>query len=100
MVKITFPDASVQEFKVGVTPAEIAQKIGARLFKDALAAKVNGELFDLDYKIEKDSIIEILTFDQKEGKIGHTLKFKRVKLGKDFEGHSAKEYIVPVALIR
>ena len=32
--------------------------------------------------------------------VGHTLKFKRIKLGKDFEGHAAKEYIVPVALLK
>ena len=30
---------------------------------------------------------------------GKKFKFKRLKLGKDFEGHSAKEYIVPVALL-
>lgn len=30
---------------------------------------------------------------------GKKFKFSRVKLGKDFDGHAAKEYIVPVALI-
>jgi len=42
--------------------------LGARLFKDALAAKINDEIVDLNYKIEKDCKIEILTFDHKEGK--------------------------------
>ncbi|MFH1228934.1 MAG: threonine--tRNA ligase [Candidatus Aenigmatarchaeota archaeon] len=68
MVKITLPDGSVQEHKDGITPAEIAKAIGARLFKDALAAKVNDEIVDLSYPIKKDSKIEILTFDSKEGK--------------------------------
>jgi len=30
---------------------------------------------------------------------GKKFKFKRLKLGKDFEGHPAREYIVPVALV-
>jgi len=68
MVKVTFPDGSTEEHKDGITPAEIAKMIGKRLFKDALAAKVNGEVVDLNHKIEKDSKIEILTFDYKEGK--------------------------------
>lgn len=68
MVKITFPDGSTEEHKDGITPAEIAKMLGKRLFKDALAAKVNGEIVDLSHKIEKDSKIEILTFDHKEGK--------------------------------
>jgi len=68
MVNITFPDGSTEKLKDGITPAEIAKMLGARLFKDALVAKINGEVVDLDYKIEKDCKIEILTFDSKEGK--------------------------------
>lgn len=68
MVKITFPDGSTEEHKDGITPAEIAKMLGARLLKDALAAKVNGEIVDLNYQIKKDSKIEILTFDNKDGK--------------------------------
>jgi threonyl-tRNA synthetase len=68
MVKITFPDGSVEEHKSGITPAEIAKILGARLLKDALAAKLNGEIVDLSYPIKKDSKIEILTFDNKDGK--------------------------------
>lgn len=68
MVKITFPDGSIEEYKDGITPAEIAKMLGARLFKDALAAKVNDEVVDLNYPINKDCKIEILTFDSKEGK--------------------------------
>lgn len=31
--------------------------------------------------------------------IGKKFKFKKIKLGKEFEGHAAKEYIVPVAAL-
>jgi threonyl-tRNA synthetase len=68
MVKITFPDGSTEEYKDGITPAEIAKMLGARLFKDALAAKVNDEIVNLNYPLKKDCKIEILTFDSKEGK--------------------------------
>jgi len=68
MVKITFPDGSTEEHKDGITPAEIAKMLGARLFKDALAAKVNGKVVDLNHPLKEDCKIEILTFDSKEGK--------------------------------
>lgn len=53
--------------------------------------------------------LEIVLSDAKKAKTiaialglmkGKKFKFKRLKLGKDFEGHAAKEYIVPVALLR
>ena len=68
MIKITFPDGSVEEKKNGSTAAEIAKDIGEGLFRAALAAKVNGKLVDLNEPIEKDSKLEILTFKQDEGK--------------------------------
>jgi threonyl-tRNA synthetase len=68
MVKITFPDGSTEEHKDGITPLEIAEIIGKGLTRDALAAKVNEKIVDLDYKIEENCKIEILTFDHKEGK--------------------------------
>src|SRR3989344_5118344 len=67
-IQITFPDSSTQEWPAGVKPIEIAQKIGARLAKDALAAKVNGKLVDLNFPIEENAKFEILTFDSEEGK--------------------------------
>jgi len=68
MVKVTFPDGSIEEYKDGITPAEIAKMLGARLFKDALVAKINDEVVDLNYLIKKDCKLEILTFDSKKGK--------------------------------
>ncbi|MFC1728084.1 threonine--tRNA ligase [Nanoarchaeota archaeon] len=67
MVKITFPDGIVEEFKKGVTGTEIAKSIGERLAKAALAIEVDGELKDLNSKLEKDSKIRIITFKDKEG---------------------------------
>jgi threonyl-tRNA synthetase len=68
MIKITFPDASVREYKKGITGLEIAQSISRRLAQDALAVSVNGETWDLTRPIENDSEVNILTWDDAEGK--------------------------------
>jgi threonyl-tRNA synthetase len=61
MVTITLPDGSVREFDGPVTGLEIAQSIGPRLAKDALAIKVNGALRDLSRTVEQDAPVEIVT---------------------------------------
>ena len=61
MVAITLPDASVREFDGPLTGFEIAQSIGPRLAKDALAIKVDGALRDLSRPVERDAPVEIVT---------------------------------------
>jgi len=51
----------------GITGQAIAEKIGSRLAKDALAIKVDGRLQDLNLPVEQDASIAILTFDSAEG---------------------------------
>lgn len=68
MIKITFPDASVRVYEKGITGLEIAQSISRRLAQDALAVSVNGETWDLTRPIENDSEVNILTWDDAEGK--------------------------------
>ncbi|MFP4227816.1 MAG: threonine--tRNA ligase [Salinivenus sp.] len=65
---ITLPDGSTQTHPVGTTGREIAESIGAGLARDALAIKVNGKVRDLDRPITEDAEIEILTWDDEEGK--------------------------------
>ncbi|MFH1224481.1 MAG: threonine--tRNA ligase [Candidatus Diapherotrites archaeon] len=67
-VKITFPDGSAKGFARGVTGAEIAKGIGARLAKDALAVKVNGTAADLNTPINEDAKFEVLTWESNAGK--------------------------------
>lgn len=66
-VKIVFPDGKSEEFSKGTTVLEIAEKIGPRLAMAAVAAKVNGTLVDLSYKIDTDSQVQIMTGKDKEG---------------------------------
>ncbi len=66
-VRISLPDGSIREFPRLITPLEIAQSIGPNLARDALAARVNGELCDLTSTIQKDSLIQIITPESPEG---------------------------------
>ncbi len=68
MIKITFPDNSVREFEAGVTGMEIAESISSRLAKDVLAASVNGETWDLTRPITEDSTVNLLKWEDEEGK--------------------------------
>ena len=47
MINITFPDGSVREFEQGITPFGVAESISPRFAADVLAAKVNGEEWDI-----------------------------------------------------
>jgi threonyl-tRNA synthetase len=61
MPRITLPDGSVKEFPQPVTAKEVAAAIGPRLAQDALGAKINGELRDLNTRIESDASVAIVT---------------------------------------
>jgi len=60
-VQLTFPDGAVREYPAGVTPAEIAKSIGPRLASEALVAKVDGRLLDLNAPIEASGPIQFVT---------------------------------------
>jgi threonyl-tRNA synthetase len=61
MPEITLPDGSKKSFPGPVTVGEIAQSIGAGLARAALAGRVDGKLVDLNYRIERDARLEIVT---------------------------------------
>ena len=68
MIKITFPDNSVREYEVGVTPLEIAERISPRLAESVLVAKVDGEVWDLCRPVMQDTTIHLLKWDDEDGK--------------------------------
>lgn len=67
MIAITLPDGSRREFPGPVTVAEVAQSIGAGLAKAALAGKVDGQLVDTSYRIERDAELAIVTDKDADG---------------------------------
>jgi len=67
-IKVTLPDGKEvggQSWKT--TPYEVAQGISQGLADNAVIAKVNGELWDLDRVLEGDSKVEILKFGDADG---------------------------------
>ena len=59
---------SEKEFESGVCVAEVAKSIGMGLYKAACAARVNGKVCDLRTPLTEDCEVEILTFDDTDGK--------------------------------
>lgn len=67
-IKITFPDNSTKEFEKGITASQIAETISPKLAQEALAVELNGVVRDMSTRIESDSSIKFLTFDDDKGK--------------------------------
>ena len=68
MIKVTLKDGSVKEFENALSLAEIAKSISPKLLEKATVAKVDGELKDLRDIVDADCEVEILSFEDKEGK--------------------------------
>ncbi len=68
MVKITLKDKSVMEIENGASVYDAAKKISDGLARAALGARVDGEVKELTFKLEKDAELEILTFDDNDGR--------------------------------
>lgn len=66
-INIVFPDQTNKKFEKGITGEEIAASISSGLKKQALAIKLDGEVYDLTRPIEVDSSIEIITYQDQEG---------------------------------
>ena len=60
-IKVTLPDASIREVPAGTTSRQVAESIGAGLARAALAARVNGSIWDLDRPLEADATLALLT---------------------------------------
>ncbi|MEO7953071.1 MAG: TGS domain-containing protein, partial [Polaromonas sp.] len=67
MIQITLPDGSQREFPQALTVADVAASIGAGLAKAALGGKVDGQLVDTSFLIEKDSALAIVTAKDADG---------------------------------
>ena len=68
MVKIELKGGVVKEFDSGITAAEVAKSLGMGLYKAACVCRIDGEVKDLRTAINEDCKLEILTFDEEDGK--------------------------------
>jgi len=67
-MKITLKDGSVKEYASPMSAADIAKDISMGLYRNACVCRINGEVKDLRTVISDDAALEILTFDNEEGK--------------------------------
>ena len=68
MIKITFPDGSIREYKKGITGLEIAKSISPALARDVLSIGVNGKTTELNRPIDEDATIALYKWEDEEGK--------------------------------
>ncbi|AGA79645.1 threonine--tRNA ligase [Echinicola vietnamensis] len=68
LINITLPDGSVRQYEKGTTGLQIALSISEGLARNVLAAKVNGEVWDATRPISQDAEVQLLTWNDKEGK--------------------------------
>lgn len=68
MIKIELKDGSNIEVEKESSVLDVAKKISEGLARVALAGIVNGEVKDLRYELNEDCKLEIVTFDNLEGK--------------------------------
>ncbi|WP_205748951.1 threonine--tRNA ligase [Emticicia sp. CRIBPO] len=68
MINILLPDGSSRQFEKGATPMDVALSISEGLARNVLAAKINGQVRDLNTPIEEDASIQLLTWNDTDGK--------------------------------
>ena len=68
MINVTLKGGVVREYEDGASVMDVAKSLGAGLFKAACLSKVNGEVCDLRTVLTGDCEVEILTFDEVEGR--------------------------------
>jgi len=66
-MQVQLPDGSFKDVPNDATVAQVAESIGKRLAKDAIAGKVNGKIVDLTAKVPDKAKVEILTPKSKDG---------------------------------
>src|SRR5689334_173546 len=60
-LQVTLPDGSVQSVAEGTRPIDVAKSISPRLADDAIVARIDGQLWDLNRALENNAKLEILT---------------------------------------
>lgn len=68
-IKVVLPDGSEKPgIKNATTPLDIATSISKSLAKKTIVAKVDGEVWDLNRPLEGDCALQLLSFDDPDGK--------------------------------
>lgn len=68
MAMVELKNGVTKEYECGTTAAQIAKSLGGGLYKAVCACKIDGNVCDLRTPIQKDCKLELLTFDDEDGK--------------------------------
>lgn len=68
MIKVELKGGVIKEFEENISAAEVAKSIGMGLYKSVCACRIDGEVQDVRTQLTKDCKLELLTFDDTEGK--------------------------------
>lgn len=68
MINVSFPDGAVRQYEESVSSMDIAKSISEGLARKVLAAKVNGQIWDLARPVNNDVSVQLLTWNDIEGK--------------------------------
>ncbi|WEV50564.1 threonine--tRNA ligase [Lactobacillus sp. ESL0731] len=84
---ITLPDGSKRDYNHAISIADLAHDISTSLGKAAMAGKVNGELKSVDYELNDDAEVAIITDKDEDG-----LNVLRATVAFVFEAVAKKAY--------
>ncbi len=68
MLNITLKNNEIRTCEKGISIADFTKELSMGLFRNALAAKINGKVCDLRTVLNEDCALEILTFDDVDGR--------------------------------
>jgi len=70
-MQVILPDGTVEKYTSGTNALEVAGDISARLARQAVAARVNGDVWDLTRPLPDNCRLEILTFADEGGRLAY-----------------------------
>jgi threonyl-tRNA synthetase len=68
MIRITLPDGSVKEFKIGATPMDVAISISEGFARNVLSANFNGTTIETSTPLTTDGALVLYTWNDENGK--------------------------------
>ncbi|MBT8460898.1 MAG: TGS domain-containing protein, partial [Gemmatimonadetes bacterium] len=74
MLRVSLPDGSLKELPAGSSAADLATSIGPGLARAAVAAKVEGELWDLNRPLPDGAVVAIVTRGDDDADALYTLR--------------------------
>jgi len=67
MVKIAVKGWGEREVPAGTTVMEALKELSGKLYKEAMAVRIDGTVVDLSTPLREDTALEVVTFDEPEG---------------------------------